>query len=210
MQRLNAANVSPALLEKAQNRVIDAALTLIREKAKLQVKINAQVIIAYILLFIEQLPPIHYPLFVDFDCNFARKQHKCKSYFSFSSAIYIQGEFLRGLGGVVAASSLLGIPLGHNSSFHQGSAFAPPRIREAIWCDSTNSITEKGTYVIPLISIRPKLCIYIRRQLFGYHLSILSFLLMSLMSFSFEDDTHPTPILFLVNSFSNQQCYSYQ
>jgi len=34
MQRLNSANVSHALLEKAQNRVIDAALTFIRERAK--------------------------------------------------------------------------------------------------------------------------------------------------------------------------------
>jgi hypothetical protein len=34
--------------------------------------------------------------------------------------------------------------LGHNSSFLQGPAFAPPRIREAIWCGSTNSSTEEG------------------------------------------------------------------
>jgi arginase len=34
MQRLNAASISPDLLEKAQNRVIDAALTFIRERAK--------------------------------------------------------------------------------------------------------------------------------------------------------------------------------
>ncbi|GAU25656.1 hypothetical protein TSUD_265830 [Trifolium subterraneum] len=51
---------------------------------------------------------------------------------------------MRSLGGVVATSSLLGVPLGHHSSFHEGSAFAPPRIREAIWCDSTNSTTEEG------------------------------------------------------------------
>jgi arginase len=37
MQRLNAANVSSALLEKGQSRVIDASLTLIRERAKLKV-----------------------------------------------------------------------------------------------------------------------------------------------------------------------------
>ncbi|KAL2651709.1 hypothetical protein R1flu_019837 [Riccia fluitans] len=36
----------------------------------------------------------------------------------------------------------LGVPLGHNSSFLQGPAFAPPRIREAIWCGSINSATE--------------------------------------------------------------------
>ncbi|KAK6119385.1 hypothetical protein DH2020_046873 [Rehmannia glutinosa] len=56
-----------------------------------------------------------------------------------------RGELLRALGGVVASSSLLGVPLGHNSSFLQGPAFAPPRIREAIWCGSTNSTTEEGT-----------------------------------------------------------------
>lgn len=36
MQRLNSANVSSALLENGQNRVIDASLTLIRERAKLK------------------------------------------------------------------------------------------------------------------------------------------------------------------------------
>jgi arginase len=36
------------------------------------------------------------------------------------------------------------VPLGHNSSFLQGPAFSPPRIREAIWCGSTNSTTETG------------------------------------------------------------------
>lgn len=37
MQKLNAAaNVSSALLENGQNRVIDASLTLIRERAKLK------------------------------------------------------------------------------------------------------------------------------------------------------------------------------
>ncbi|KAL5073220.1 hypothetical protein RYX36_012204 [Vicia faba] len=90
LQRLNSANVSAALLEKGQNRVIDASLTLIRERAKLK------------------------------------------------------GELVRALGGAVATSSLLGVPLGHNSSFLQGPAFAPPRIREAIWCGSTNSTTEEG------------------------------------------------------------------
>jgi arginase len=56
----------------------------------------------------------------------------------------IQGELLRAMGGVKASASLLGVPLGHNSSFLQGPAFAPPRIREAIWCGSTNSSTEEG------------------------------------------------------------------
>ncbi|KAF3777894.1 Arginase 1 [Nymphaea thermarum] len=53
-------------------------------------------------------------------------------------------DIVKGLGGAVASSSLLGVPLGHNSSFLQGPAFAPPRIREAIWCGSTNSTTETG------------------------------------------------------------------
>ncbi|XP_057455375.1 arginase 1, mitochondrial [Lotus japonicus] len=90
MHKLNAPNVSSAMLEKGQNRVIDASLTLIRERAKLK------------------------------------------------------GELVRALGGAAATSSLLGVPLGHNSSFLQGPAFAPPRIREAIWCGSTNSTTEEG------------------------------------------------------------------
>ncbi|KAJ8506503.1 hypothetical protein OPV22_007389 [Ensete ventricosum] len=90
LKQLSAANVPAALIENGQNRVIDASLTLIRERAKLK------------------------------------------------------GEFLRSLGGVKASTSLLGVPLGHNSSFLQGPAFAPPRIREAIWCGSTNSTTEEG------------------------------------------------------------------
>ncbi|KAK3429953.1 hypothetical protein EUGRSUZ_E01445 [Eucalyptus grandis] len=90
LQKLNAENVRADLLERGQNRVIDASLTLIRERAKLK------------------------------------------------------GELVRALGGVKATSSLLGVPLGHNSSFLQGPAFAPPRIREAIWCGSTNSATEEG------------------------------------------------------------------
>ncbi|XP_062157197.1 arginase 1, mitochondrial [Alnus glutinosa] len=89
-QKLNAANIPAALIEKGQSRVIDASLTLIRERAKLK------------------------------------------------------GELVRALGGSVASASLLGVPLGHNSSFLQGPAFAPPRIREAIWCGSTNSATEEG------------------------------------------------------------------
>lgn len=90
MQKLHASNVPKELVEKGQNRVIEASLTLIRERAKLK------------------------------------------------------GELVRGLGGAVASTSLLGIPLGHNSSFLQGPAFAPPLIREAIWCGSTNSTTEEG------------------------------------------------------------------
>ncbi|KAL3516983.1 hypothetical protein ACH5RR_023885 [Cinchona calisaya] len=56
----------------------------------------------------------------------------------------LKGELLRALGGSVATTCLLGVPLGHNSSFLQGPAFAPPLIREAIWCGSTNSTTEEG------------------------------------------------------------------
>ncbi|KAF6152615.1 hypothetical protein GIB67_013062 [Kingdonia uniflora] len=56
-----------------------------------------------------------------------------------------KGELVRALGGAKASASLLGVPLGHNSSFLQGPAFAPPRIREAIWCGSTNATTEIGT-----------------------------------------------------------------
>ncbi|KAM1216542.1 hypothetical protein ACFX2J_012813 [Malus domestica] len=55
-----------------------------------------------------------------------------------------KGELVRALGGVVASTSLLGVHLGHNSSFLQGPAFAPPMIRQAIWCGSTNSTTEEG------------------------------------------------------------------
>ena len=36
-QKLNAANVPAELIENGQNRVIDASLTLIRERAKLKV-----------------------------------------------------------------------------------------------------------------------------------------------------------------------------
>lgn len=37
MHKLNAANIPTDLLEKGQNRVIEASLTLIRERAKLKV-----------------------------------------------------------------------------------------------------------------------------------------------------------------------------
>lgn len=55
-----------------------------------------------------------------------------------------KAELVREAGGAQATAALLGIPLGHNSSFLQGPAFAPPRVREAIWCGSTNSTTEEG------------------------------------------------------------------
>ncbi|CAI8595431.1 unnamed protein product [Vicia faba] len=42
LQRLNSANVSAALLEKGQNRVIDASLTLMRERAKLKGETRSQ------------------------------------------------------------------------------------------------------------------------------------------------------------------------
>ncbi|CAI5463976.1 unnamed protein product [Closterium sp. Yama58-4] len=56
----------------------------------------------------------------------------------------LKAEKVRAVGGAEATACLLGVPLGHNSSFLQGPAFAPPRIREAIWCGSTNSSTEEG------------------------------------------------------------------
>lgn len=37
MQKLHASNVPKELVEKGQNRVIEASLTLIRERAKLKV-----------------------------------------------------------------------------------------------------------------------------------------------------------------------------
>jgi hypothetical protein len=77
-------------VEEGQKRVVEASLTLIRERARLK------------------------------------------------------GEHVRSKGGAIATSCLLGVPLGHNSSFLQGPAFSPPRIREAIWCGSTNSTTETG------------------------------------------------------------------
>ncbi|KAE8666409.1 Arginase 1 [Hibiscus syriacus] len=86
LKKLKAANIPSDLIQQSQNRVIDASLTLIRERTKLM------------------------------------------------------GKLVRAL----ASTTLLGVPLGHNSSFLQGPAFAPPRIREAIWCGSTNSTTEEG------------------------------------------------------------------
>ncbi|KAG0556039.1 hypothetical protein M758_11G019100 [Ceratodon purpureus] len=56
----------------------------------------------------------------------------------------LKADHVRKRGGAIATSCMLGVPLGHNSSFLQGPAFSPPRIREAIWCGSTNSTTETG------------------------------------------------------------------
>ncbi|RDX66691.1 Arginase, partial [Mucuna pruriens] len=53
-------------------------------------------------------------------------------------------ELVQSLGGAVATSTLLGVPLGHNSSYLEGPAFAPPFIRESIWSASSNSTTEEG------------------------------------------------------------------
>ena len=41
--------------------------------------------------------------------------------------------------------SLLGIPFDENSSYLRGAAQAPPRIVEALYCDSSNLWTENGT-----------------------------------------------------------------
>ncbi|CAI8600792.1 unnamed protein product [Vicia faba] len=51
-------------------------------------------------------------------------------------------------GGAIATSTLLGVPLGHNASYHEGATFAPPLVRHAIWDDSTNSTTEEGKNLI--------------------------------------------------------------
>lgn len=89
-------------------------------------------ILVYILC--HSIDPIWLEIITTFKCNVVT---------NFSSTLR-QGELLRALGGVQASASLIGVPLGHNSSFLQGPAFAPPRIREAIWCGSTNSATEEG------------------------------------------------------------------
>lgn len=41
--------------------------------------------------------------------------------------------------------SILGIPFDENSSYRRGAAQAPPRILEALYCDSSNLWTENGT-----------------------------------------------------------------
>ena len=43
-----------------------------------------------------------------------------------------------------ATVSLVGIPFDANSTYLRGAAQAPPRIREALYCDSTNLWTEDG------------------------------------------------------------------
>lgn len=82
--------VPPELIEKGQEKVIEASLSLIRERA------------------------------------------------------ILKGKIVRALGGATSTAALLGVPLGHNSSYLQGPAFAPPLIREKMWSDSTNSTTETG------------------------------------------------------------------
>ncbi|XP_061356144.1 arginase 1, mitochondrial-like [Gastrolobium bilobum] len=89
MQKLYTEKISRDSLDTAQHRVIDASLTLIRERAKLK------------------------------------------------------GELVRALGGATATSTLLGVPLGHNSSFLQGRPFASPFSKEAICCGCSN-LTEEG------------------------------------------------------------------
>ncbi|CAK8575069.1 unnamed protein product [Lathyrus sativus] len=60
-----------------------------------------------------------------------------------------KGETARAvMGGAIATSTLLGVPLGHNGSYHEGPTFAPPLVREAIWNDSTNSTTEEGKNLV--------------------------------------------------------------
>ena len=44
---------------------------------------------------------------------------------------------------------LIGAPWDGSSSFVRGAAAAPPRIREALWSDSTNSSTELGIAIEP-------------------------------------------------------------
>src|SRR5437660_6309435 len=45
------------------------------------------------------------------------------------------------------APTLLGVPLDENSSYKRGSAAAPPLMREALRCDSTNMWSELGVDV---------------------------------------------------------------
>ncbi|KAH9330505.1 hypothetical protein KI387_002613, partial [Taxus chinensis] len=54
------------------------------------------------------------------------------------------GDLVRSFRSSMVTSCLLGVPLGHNYSFLQGPTFSHPFIREAMWCDRTNSSTEKG------------------------------------------------------------------
>ncbi|KAI5391657.1 hypothetical protein KIW84_076461 [Lathyrus oleraceus] len=54
----------------------------------------------------------------------------------------------------IAASTLLGVPLGYNRSYHKGPTFAPPLVMKAIWNDSTNSTTEEGDHSISYSIVR--------------------------------------------------------
>ena len=45
---------------------------------------------------------------------------------------------------MIGEIAVLGIPFDLNSSFRQGASLAPPRIREALFSDSTNMWTENG------------------------------------------------------------------
>ncbi|RXH80772.1 hypothetical protein DVH24_004686 [Malus domestica] len=113
-----------------RSRVIDASLTLISETAKLKIRVGKDAFKLSNSTFLDfGLVLVHWVLFG-----------------------FVQGELVRALGGVVASTSLLGVPLGHNSSFLQGPAFAPPRIREAIWCGSTNSTIEEGIKLSQLVA----------------------------------------------------------
>ncbi|KAK7349648.1 hypothetical protein VNO77_07171 [Canavalia gladiata] len=56
----------------------------------------------------------------------------------------LKNKLVQSVGGAAATSTLLGVPLGHNSSFLEGPAFSPPFIREGIWSASSNSTTEEG------------------------------------------------------------------
>ena len=53
-----------------------------------------------------------------------------------------------------------------NNEVVQGPAFAPPRIREAIWCGSTNYATEKGKELKdPRVQFRWRMFIQYRSKL---------------------------------------------
>lgn len=60
----------------------------------------------------------------------------------------LKGELVRATGGARATSTLLGVPLGHNSSYLEGPAFAPPFIRDSIWSGCSNSTTEEGSILL--------------------------------------------------------------
>ena len=53
LKKLNSPNVASAMLENGQNRIVDASLTLIRERAKLQVFIYVFMLrLWYYILFV--------------------------------------------------------------------------------------------------------------------------------------------------------------